>query len=96
MRDMDDLLVKHRLLDAEGRVVRWPTRRAQAQAVLVYLAAKFAPDAVYTEAEVNAILKQWHTFGDWSLLRRALIDARLLRRDASGREYARVMAPPTG
>lgn len=94
---MDDLLVRHRLLDAEGKITRWPTKRAQAQAVLAYLAAKFAPEAVYTEAEVNAILKQWHTFGDWSLLRRALVDDGLLRRDASGRAYARVKErPPVG
>lgn len=91
---MDDLLARHRLLDPEGRVVRWPTKQAQTRAVLAYLAAKFTPGTVYAEAEVNEILKRWHTFGDWSLLRHALVDSRYLRRVASGRQYERVMDQP--
>ena len=33
------------------------------------------------------MLKQWHTFEDWSILRRELVDRRYLSRDAAGREY---------
>lgn len=88
---MDDLLGKHRLLDVEGRVVRWPTKQQQVVARPAYLATKFDPDASYSEAEINAILKQWHTFGDWSLLRRAMVDYRFMRRDPAGNRYQRVL-----
>lgn len=65
-------LVKY--LDNQGRVVNWPHKRYEdgQMAVRRYMASKFEMDRQYTEKEVNAILKQWHTFEDWALLRREL------------------------
>ena len=97
MTDLEQLqrLAQHRLLDADGRLTRWPTKRPQRALALQYLRDRFSPGRVYTEAEVNAILKQWHTFSDWSILRRELVDSRHLSRDPAGREY-RVVDPPPG
>ena len=77
-------------LDEQGRVKVWPKKHARKDAVIHYLAEKFEYNRVYTEKEVNAILDQWHTFTDYFLLRRSLIEYNLLSRDAYGREYRKV------
>jgi hypothetical protein len=77
-------------LDAEGRVTRWPVRRYRAagqKLILEYLATKFDVGRVYTEKEVNAILKQYHTFEDWALLRRELFEQGYLNREKDGSQY---------
>ncbi|HSX01351.1 MAG TPA: DUF2087 domain-containing protein [Candidatus Saccharimonas sp.] len=83
----------NRFLNEEGLVVQWPSRPVDREAVCAYLADKFAPGHSYTEAEVNELLKLWHTFGDWSLLRRELYERRFLDRDPAGRDYRRTSKP---
>jgi hypothetical protein len=85
--DERERLTHYRLLDADGRLVRWPTKRPQRMLVLHYLRDRFAPDQVYSEAEVNELLKRWHTFEDWALLRRELVDRGYMIRDTAGHEY---------
>jgi hypothetical protein len=82
-----------RLLDAEGRVLRWPSKVVQKTAVLEYLITKFEFDTNYTEPQVNAILKAWHVFSDWALLRRELCVSGLLDRTPNGSSYKRVVVP---
>jgi hypothetical protein len=77
------------LLDAETRVLRWPSKGTQKIAVLEYLVTKFEFGRTYSELEVNAILKTWHTFSDWALLRRELCTSGLLDRTANGSIYTR-------
>jgi hypothetical protein len=78
-----------RLLDTEGRVLRWPSKAVQKRAVLEYLVTKFEFDTSYTELQVNTILKAWHVFSDWALLRRELCVSGLLDRTANGSSYTR-------
>lgn len=78
-----------RFLDDNGKVAVWPKKHADKHLVLVYLVNKFVYHQIYTESEVNEILNQWHTFGDWPLLRRALIDSGLMMRDRNGYAYRR-------
>ncbi len=85
--DDREQLIRFRLLDADGRLARWPTKAPQRRLALRFLFDRFAPDRVYTESEVNEILNQAHAFQDWSLLRRELVDHRFLQRDPAGREY---------
>ena len=80
----------HRFLDAEDKVVQWPAKHADKQLVLAYLAEKFAFGRVYHEREINDILNQWHTFQDWPLLRRSLVDSGYLQRNLTGTEYRRI------
>jgi len=54
---------------------------------LAYLASKFQLDISYSEREVNEILKQWHTFEDWALLRRELYDKGYFDRELDGSNY---------
>jgi hypothetical protein len=75
------------LLDSKQMVTRWPKDPKQRLLVLDYLATKFDQSKVYHELEINELLKQWHTFQDWSGLRRELIDRRYMTRNVDGTEY---------
>lgn len=84
---MDSNLQK--FLDDSGKIKRWPKQKDYRQLVLEYLADKFEYDRKYSEKEVNAIIQKWHTFDDYFLLRRELIESRLMLRTRSGSEYWR-------
>lgn len=75
------------LLDSEGRLRQWPSKRSIQLMALDYLAAQFTPGQVYTEHEVNTLLAEWHTFGDAALLRRELYERGLLNREKDGSAY---------
>lgn len=81
-----------RFLGNEGRLAQWPAKRSNQLLVLKYLANKFTNGQPYTERQVNDVLQQWHTYGDWATLRRALIDEGLLTRKHDGTEYRRVFS----
>ena len=83
---MSQELIK-RFTDAEGRVKQWPKKTAAREAVLTYLWSKFEDGRDYSEQEVNAVLGALHTFGDHSMLRRALVDAGRLCRVPDGSRY---------
>lgn len=76
-----------RFLDQDGRLQQWPSKHTDQSLVLAYLATKFDLKAAYSEAAVNAILQQWHTFGDWPFLRRELYDRNFLDRNPDGSDY---------
>ena len=74
-------------LDGEGRLTIYPAKQRYKVLSLFYLASKFQMDRVYTEKEVNHVLKSWHTFGDWAMLRRDLYDKFFLGREADCSAY---------
>jgi hypothetical protein len=76
-----------RLLDNYGRIIRWPKKQAEQMQVLKYLRTKFQSGKQYTESEINIILNEWHTFGDYALLRRMMYDTYLLERTPDCRVY---------
>lgn len=76
-------------LDGEGRVVQLPKKQAKRLAVLNYLAQKFQPGRIYTEREVNDLCLRWHTFDDYFLVRRSLVEGQLLARRDDGSAYWR-------
>ena len=76
-----------RFLDSEGRVTQWPKKLSDKLAALSYLSTKFDADRTYSESEVNSVLKTWHTFDDWALLRRDLVEQGYLSRDRDGTSY---------
>ncbi len=79
--------VLERFIDEEGKIKQLPAKKEPRLAVLSYLAEKFETNRDYTEKEVNAIIDSWHTFGDYFLLRRELIDWGLMRRERDGSRY---------
>lgn len=74
-------------LDNTGAITAWPEKERDKRAVLEHLAERFTVGRDYTEAEVNVIIDAAHRFGDLALLRRELIDRRLLSRTPDGRRY---------
>lgn len=86
-----DAAIPPSFLDDEGRVTAWPgqKKRAVQQAILRYLASKFEFGRVYSEREVNELLKRYHTFEDWAMLRREMFENGLLNREKDGSSYWR-------
>ena len=78
---------ENRFLDKQGRLQQWPSKHTDKLLVLAYLATKFDLKLTYSETEVNALLKQWHTFSDWALLRRELFDRGFIVRNPDGTDY---------
>lgn len=69
-----------------GKLTQIPAQRKKRDVVLRFLATLFEPGRHYPEREVNAVLGELH--GDFATLRRELVDAGLLRREAG--VYGRV------
>jgi RimJ/RimL family protein N-acetyltransferase len=76
-----------RFLDDQKRLTQWPKKQQDQLLVLAYLMTKLDYATSYTESEINEMLKQWHTFSDWSLLRRELFDQGFVDRSSYGTNY---------
>ncbi|WP_066498610.1 DUF2087 domain-containing protein [Abyssisolibacter fermentans] len=77
-------------LDKDGKVKAWPAKYNLKIKVLEYIADKFECDRFYSEKEVNEIINQWHSFGDYLMIRRGMIDYQLLARTNDGKKYWKV------
>lgn len=78
-----------KLLDAQGRITRWPSKLNEQQVMMEYLIDKFEPEKGYNEKEVNELLQQWYRDPDFVLLRRSMVDAGILKRTKDGARYWR-------
>ncbi len=74
-------------IDEKGRVHTWPSKMKKKIAIIEYLTTKFESDIEYTEKQVNQILNNWHTFEDYFILRRSLVEHRSLKRTKDGSKY---------
>lgn len=73
--------------DGSGKLKAWPSKYALKIEALYYLGLKFEFGRIYTEKEVNKIINEWHSFGDYFLLRRGLIEEKILMRTSNGAKY---------
>lgn len=71
-----------------GRLTTFPSRQKKLVVVLRWLATLFEPDRLYSEPEVNAVLKMVYAH-DYVTLRRELVDFGYLRRELGGGKYWR-------
>jgi len=76
--------------DFTGRLTRWPLKLSQQRLAMWVLWTRFDARRVYTEAEVNHVLKAWHTYADHATLRRELINHRLMTRKSDCSEYRKL------
>jgi len=76
-------------IDSAGKIKNWPSKKDLKLEVLKYLADKFEYNRFYSEKEINAIIDSYHLFNDYFLLRRGLIDSKLLSRTRDGAKYWR-------
>jgi DNA-binding transcriptional ArsR family regulator len=75
-----------------GRITRLPSKQKKTLVILHWLVTMFKPDTLYTELEVNAVLKGVYE-ADYVSLRRDLVDFGYLRRERGGGKYW--LAPAT-
>ena len=80
--------------DTAGRLVRWPPKLSVQRLVMWVLWTRFDARKVYTEAEVNQVLKAWHLYGDHATLRRELINHKLMARKSDCSEYRKLALRP--
>lgn len=76
-----------RFLDEKERVKTWPAKSDMKINICKYISTKFEDGRFYTEKEVNAIIEAWHTFGDYFMIRRGMIDYKFLSRTKNGASY---------
>jgi len=74
-------------LDEELKLKVWPSKPEKKQLAMEYIAAKFEFDKEYAEKEVSEIIKANLTFNDHPMLRRELINRKLLGRTQNGAKY---------
>ncbi|UVI37554.1 DUF2087 domain-containing protein [Brevibacterium spongiae] len=75
------------------RITAIPTKRRALAVLLIEVLAAVDADRIYEEKQLNALLAEFHP--DFALLRRELIDYRLLERDAHTGRYWVNPNPPT-
>lgn len=74
-------------LSADGTIRQLPPQEPNLRIVLDYLLEAFTPGVIYTEKEVNMIIRRFHI--DTALLRRDMVDRGLLERESDGSKYWR-------
>lgn len=87
LKDVNKKINISAFLDNAGKITQIPRPNRTKVSVLAYLAAKFEGNRIYNEKKVNEIINAWHTFGDYFILRRLLIDYKFLERTPDGAEY---------
>mgnify|MGYP000595182053 CR=1 FL=1 len=84
-----------RVFDTAGIMTRWPKQTTTQALCMWAFWTRLPADTDMTEKQVNAVLIAGHRFGDHALLRRSLIDHRLVTRTNDGATYRRIeRAPP--
>jgi len=83
-----ELLIEKNLLK-DGKVLRWPRKNAEKDAVLRFVASQIPPEGKLPEKEINQIIMCNILFDDFALIRRELIERGLLARTNDCREYWR-------
>ncbi|MGC1495391.1 MAG: DUF2087 domain-containing protein [Sulfitobacter sp.] len=94
--NIDYRLVERALhqFDAEGNLLRWPSRRPVQELCLWVMWSNLPAVEHLHEKEVNAILNAAHLYGDAALLRRSLVGMALVRRNLDGSDYQRLENRP--
>ncbi|HSG17740.1 MAG TPA: metalloregulator ArsR/SmtB family transcription factor [Anaerolineae bacterium] len=83
--DAYDRKVVENYSGSAGRLTSIPSKRKKFESILRYVSATFEPGRRYTEKEVNEILGQYHE--DTAILRRGLVDGKLMSREPDGALY---------
>ncbi|MCA0432192.1 MAG: DUF2087 domain-containing protein [Proteobacteria bacterium] len=93
---VDQVLIRKllRYFDAQGQLVRWPSKQSHQDHCLWVLWARFPTRQKMSEREVSAALNGLHLFGDPAILRRTMAENGLLSRKPDGSDYRRIEQKP--
>ena len=92
--DLDKVAKLARYFDAEGVLRSWPARTNHQSLAMWVMWSRLPPRQQFSEIAISEMLDLWHGFGDRALLRRSMIDGRLVERTRDGRAYWRVEREP--
>jgi hypothetical protein len=84
-------LLRH--FDEAGRLQRWPGKFSEQLPCLWSVWARVPARRDMSEREINEYIKLGESFGDHVLLRRELVNYKLLSRTPDGRVYRRIEQP---
>ena len=83
-----------RHFDDAGVMIRWPSKTNHQMLCLWVIWSRIPAEQRFSERELNQFIIDAHSFGDHALLRRSLVDARMLARTPDGRLYRRIEKKP--
>ena len=83
-----------RHFDPQGRLATWPSRTNIQHLALWALWSRLPQELSMTEREISQLLNRWHLFQDAAILRRTLVELRLISRSADCTDYRRLDQPP--
>ena len=83
-----------RVFDDNKIMTRWPKQTTTQGLCLWVFWARLPANTDLSEKDVNAVINDGHSFGDPPLLRRSMIDHKLLTRTIDGRIYRRIERAP--
>ena len=92
--DLDKVAKLARYFDANGGLKSWPSRTNHQSLAMWVMWSRLPPRQQFSEIQISEMLDLWHGFGDRALLRRSLIDGKLVERTLDGRAYWRVEREP--
>ncbi|WP_052345870.1 DUF2087 domain-containing protein [Paucisalibacillus sp. EB02] len=69
----------------EGKLDTFPSKEKRKFIILEYIVESFDLEKVYTEKEVNEVIKAFYS--DFAIIRRYLVDYKFLERSKDGLEY---------
>lgn len=84
-------LLRH--FDTQGRLMRWPGKFSEQLPCIWTVWARIPARRDMSEREVNGYIKLGESIGDHVLLRRELVNYKLLERTLDGRVYRRIERP---
>jgi len=77
-----------------GVMIRWPSRTNHQTLCLWVIWSRIPAEQHFSESEINRFITDGHSFGDYAILRRSLVNAKMLARTADGRLYRRIEKKP--
>ena len=80
----------YKLVNELDKIIRWPKKLFDKEAVVKYLAEQFEYNKKYTEKEINGIIDKYHLFNDIPLLRRELVSRKFFSREDDGSVYWKI------
>jgi len=83
-----------RFFDDQGRMTSWPSRTVIQHLCLWALWSRLPKNHPMTEREISQLLNQWHLFADAAILRRTLVELKLVSRTSDVTRYLRIEQPP--
>lgn len=87
-------LMRH--FDPAGQLIRWPNKFNEQATCLWVIWSQLPPRQSMTEQEISRTLNGMHSFRDFALLRRELVEQGMVSRTADCRDYRRIeQVPPT-